>query len=224
MPTANIKIAPSILSADFAYLGDAVKAVEGAGAHQIHVDVMDGHFVPNITMGPVVVESVHKITELPLDVHLMVSQPENYVDAFAQAGASALTFHIEAVNNPSALIEKIRGRGLRAGVAVSPGTSLDAIRSLVSGIDIILVMTVEPGFGGQPLLKGSIDRVLQVRTWLTGAGSTADLTADGGINLDNARAVIDAGATVLVAGNSIFRTQLDSGESVKQFLKISVSP
>ncbi len=220
MRTATIRIAPSILAADFAKLGDAIKSVERAGAHQIHVDVMDGHFVPNISMGPVVVESIRKTTELPLDVHLMVSQPEKYVDAFKQTGANALTFHIEAVSDAATLVDTIRAKGLRAGVAVKPGTSLDAVHPLLKSIDIILVMTVEPGFGGQKFLDTSVDRIRSVRRLLAVAGSIADLTVDGGITTENARAVIDAGATVLVAGNSVFRTQTGAGKCVQQFLEI----
>ena len=211
----TLKIAPSILSADFARLGEEVAAVERAGADQIHVDVMDGHFVPNITMGPLVVEAVRRVSALPLDVHLMIEQPERHIEAFAKAGASALTVHSEATAQIERLLGQIRELGVRAGVAINPDTPLADISECVDSIDILLVMTVNPGFGGQAFIEGSIGKIERARKLLDRVESEADLSVDGGIGLNNARLATSAGANVLVAGSSVFKVDGGPAEAIK---------
>lgn len=202
---ASLKIAPSILAADFARLGEQIAAAEAAGADQIHVDVMDGHFVPNITIGPVVVEAIRRSTRLPLDVHLMISDPDRYLDAFAQAGANALTVHIEACAAIHRSLQTIHDLGLRAGVSLRPETAAEGLGGIIGRVDIVLVMSVDPGFGGQTFIEQSIERIEQVRAMLDSENPQADLAVDGGINDQNAGRVVRAGANVLVAGNAIFR-------------------
>jgi ribulose-phosphate 3-epimerase len=203
--SANVKIAPSILSADFARLGEQIAEVEAAGADQIHVDVMDGHFVPNITVGPLVVEAARRSTRLPLDVHLMISEPDRYLEDFARAGANALTIHIEACPDIHDSLQRIRAMGLRAGITLNPATPVADIRTVIADVDVVLVMSVNAGFGGQTFIEQSIGRIEQVRTMLDRVSSRADLAVDGGVNTEIAGRVIKAGATVLVAGNAIFR-------------------
>lgn len=202
---ANLKIAPSILAADFARLGEQIAEAEAAGADQIHVDIMDGHFVPNITVGPVIVEAARRSTRLPLDVHLMISEPDRYLEAFAQAGANALTVHIEVCQDIHDSLRRIREMGLRAGVTLNPGTPVTDIRKAVADVDVVLVMSVNAGFGGQTFIEESIDRLEQVRAMLDKENPQADLAVDGGINPETAGRVIRAGANVLVAGSAIFR-------------------
>jgi ribulose-phosphate 3-epimerase len=201
----NVKIAPSILAADFARLGEQIAAVETAGADQIHIDIMDGHFVPNLTMGPAVVEAVRRVTKLPLDVHLMVDQPDLFIEPFAKAGANALTFHIEIAQNAPQIIDDIHRLGLRAGIALRPSTDVERLTSVLPLVDIVLVMTVEPGFGGQGFLDVSPARIAQTRANLDAGKSSADLSVDGGIDQKTAGLVVRSGATVLVAGTSVFR-------------------
>lgn len=203
--TAPIKIAPSILAADFTRLGEQVATAEAAGADQIHIDIMDGHFVPNLSMGPFVVEAVRRVTALPLDVHLMIDNPDQFIEPFAKAGANALTFHIETAKNAQKTIEAIHALGLRAGLAIKPSTPLDSLIGLLPLVDIVLVMTVEPGFGGQGYIATSPERITQVRASLDAIHSQADLSVDGGIERHTAAQSVRAGANVLVAGTSIFR-------------------
>lgn len=220
MLRASIKIAPSILAANFGNLRAEISAVELAGADQIHVDVMDGHFVPNLSMGPVIVEGIRRVTKLPIDVHLMVSKPEMYVEPFARAGSNFLTFHIEVDGRHESIINRIHGEGLRAGVAIKPDTSLDDIRGLLNSVDLILVMSVDPGFGGQDFVESSLGRIQQLRSWLDETKSNADLSVDGGISLQNARDVVTAGANVLVAGSSLFHTVDGAGSALRQLRQV----
>ena len=200
----SVRIAPSILSADFARLAEAVARVEEGGADQIHVDVMDGHFVPNITIGPPVVAALRNVTALPLDVHLMISDPDRYLDAFASAGAAIITVHAEAVTHLHRTLTRIRQLGVKAGVAINPATPVEHIREVASEADLVLVMSVNPGFGGQTFIPRSVEKVAQVRALLHAAGATADIEVDGGVDTGNAAALTQAGATMLVAGASIF--------------------
>jgi ribulose-phosphate 3-epimerase len=202
MPARPVRIAPSILSADFSRLGDEIRAVEDAGADYIHVDVMDGHFVPNITMGPLVVAAVRKITKKPLDVHLMIAPADPYLTAFAKAGADIITVHAEAGPHLHRSLQAIRAEGKKAGVAINPATPVSAIAHVIDSIDLLLVMSVNPGFGGQSFIHDALDK-LQVARALVGE-RPIDIEVDGGINDETAARVARAGANVLVAGNSIF--------------------
>ncbi len=199
-----VRIAPSILSADFAYLGTAVEMAEAAGADVIHVDVMDGHFVPNITIGPMVVAALRKVTQLPLDVHLMIENPERYVEPFAQAGADVLTVHPEATPHLHRVLQQIRDLGVQAGVALNPATSEQSLRYVAHMLDLVLVMTVNPGFGGQDFLPEMLPKIAAVRGILDMAGRRAWLSVDGGINITTAPLVVAQGADHLVAGSAIF--------------------
>jgi len=202
----SVRIAPSILSADFARLADAVATVEAAGADQIHVDVMDGHFVPNITIGPPVVAALKRVTSLPLDVHLMIEHPEDYLDAFVAAGASIISVHAEVQPHLHRTLTRIRQLGAKASVAINPSTPIEAVRDVAHLLDQLLVMSVNPGFGGQKFIPESVDKVARARQMLAAAGSDAAIEVDGGVDSSNAAALVAAGATVLVAGASIFGT------------------
>lgn len=200
----SVRIAPSILSADFAHLGAAIERAEAAGADVIHVDVMDGHFVPNMTIGPPVVAALRKVTKLPLDVHLMIDTPERYVEAFARAGADVLTVHPEATVHLHQVLRQIRDLGIQAGVSLNPATPEAALRYIVGMVDLVLVMTVNPGFGGQDFLPEMLPKIAAVRRILDAAGSAAWLSVDGGINVETAPLVVAHGADHLVAGSAIF--------------------
>ena len=202
----RVRIAPSILSADFARLADAVATVEAAGADQIHVDVMDGHFVPNITFGPPVVAALRRVTRLPLDVHLMITDPDRYLEAFASAGASIITVHSEAVTHLHRTLSRIRQLGAKAGVAINPATPIDHVQEVAGDFDVLLIMSVNPGFGGQSFIPRSVAKVAAAKAMLAAAGSAADIEVDGGVDLTNAATLAGAGATMLVAGASIFGT------------------
>jgi len=200
-----IKIAPSILSADFASLGAEVAAAEAAGGDWIHVDVMDGHFVPNITLGPAIVKAIAPHTSLPLDVHLMIENPERYVEEFAKAGAAVITVHAEACVHLHRVIHLIKEYGIKAGVALNPGTPATAIQEVLDDVDLVLVMTVNPGFGGQAFISGTLNKIKQIRTWLNERGrQDVHIEVDGGIAADTAPLVVEAGADVLVAGSAVF--------------------
>lgn len=200
----HVYIAPSILSANFAYLGDVVKEAELAGADVIHLDVMDGHFVPNLTIGPMVVAAVRKVTDLPLDVHLMIDEPARYVVQFAQAGADFLTVHPEATRHFHRVLQQIRDLGVGAGVALSPATSESVLQYVLDMVDLVLVMTVNPGFGGQAFLPEMLPKIARVRRMLDATGSAARLSVDGGINVETAPLVVAQGADHLVAGSAVF--------------------
>ena len=201
---AEPKFAPSILSADFARLADAVIAVEKAGADWIHVDVMDGHFVPNLTFGPKMVADLHKATRLPLDVHLMIERPEDWVDRYADAGATYLTIHVEASHDVPGTLAAIRAGGVRSGLTLNPETPVDAVLPHLGLLDLALVMSVHPGFGGQKFIEGALDKVRAIRAALDRQKLKAELEVDGGVKPDNAARVVAAGATVLVAGSAVF--------------------
>ncbi|MHB0975645.1 MAG: ribulose-phosphate 3-epimerase [Candidatus Aquicultorales bacterium] len=205
MADGKVLIAPSILSADFARLGDQIREVEAAGADLIHVDVMDGHFVPNLTLGPLVVEAIRKETDLPLDVHLMIDNPEDFVEAFAEAGADMISVHVEATNHLHRLIQSIRAfPKVKAGVAVNPGTPMAQVTTVLGEVDFVLIMSVNPGFGGQEFIPSSIEKIASVRRGVEEKGLNVSIEVDGGIAVSTARAVIQAGAEILVAGSAIF--------------------
>ena len=201
------RIAPSILSADLSRLADEIAMLEAGGADWIHIDVMDGRFVPNLTFGAKVIESVRKLTELPLDVHLMVVQPENYFESFAEAGATGMTIHTEAAPHLQRQLARIRELGCLAGAAVNPATPLTAVAEVIDDLDLLLVMTVNPGFGGQEFIAGSLDKVRRARAMLDKAGSGAALEVDGGVDRTTIRPLWEAGADTFVAGNAIFTAE-----------------
>ena len=201
---AEPKFAPSILSADFARLAEAVQAVERAGADWVHVDVMDGHFVPNLTFGPKMVADLRKATRLPLDVHLMIERPEDWVDRYASAGATYLTIHVEAARDVAGTLAAIRARGVRPGITLNPETPVDTVLPHLGAVDLALVMSVRPGFGGQKFIESALDKVRAIRAALDQRRLGAELEVDGGIKPDNAARVAAAGATVLVAGSAVY--------------------
>jgi ribulose-phosphate 3-epimerase len=197
-----MRIAPSILSADFAALGEAIARVEAAGADQLHVDVMDGHFVPNLTLGPPVIESIRKRTRLPLDVHLMIEEPDRWVETYVKAGADYLTVHAEASPHLERILSQIREAGAKAGVALNPSTPPEVLEYVLEDLDLVLVMSVNPGFGGQSFIPTAYEKIRRLRTLL--GGRDVLVSVDGGVKVDNAEPLARAGATVLVAGSSIF--------------------
>ena len=190
----SVRIAPSILSADFAALGAAVAAAEAGGADLIHVDVMDGHFVPNLTIGPPVVAALHRVTGLPLDVHLMITDPDRYIDRFADAGAAAVSVHVETTPHLHRTLGHIRSHGLRAGVVLNPATAVSTLSEVAGEVDFVLVMSVDPGFGGQTFIPGSVAKITRVRRLLDEAGNRAPVEVDGGVDRGNAARVVEAGA------------------------------
>jgi ribulose-phosphate 3-epimerase len=200
----TIRLAPSILSADFANLGEAIASVTRGGADQIHVDVMDGHFVPNITIGVPVVKSLRKVTSLPLDVHLMITDPDRYLEAFIDAGANYLSVHVEVLPHLHRTIAQIKKLGGKAGVVLNPSTSVSAIEEIAADVDFVLVMSVNPGFGGQSFIPHSVKKIAAVRALLDAAGNAAPIEVDGGVDLTTVESVVSAGARWLVAGNAVF--------------------
>jgi len=198
------KIAPSILSADFSRLGEEIKAVEKAGADWIHIDVMDGHFVPNITIGPGPVKWLRKITRLPFDVHLMISNPERYIDSFAEAGSNIITIHAETARHLHRTIAQIKERSVKAGVSLNPATPLVQVEPILKDIDLLLVMSVNPGFGGQKFIESILPKIEQAREMVDAVSPDVIIEVDGGITLDNIRLVAEAGADVMVSGAAIF--------------------
>ncbi|NLC67553.1 MAG: ribulose-phosphate 3-epimerase [Clostridiaceae bacterium] len=199
-----IKIAPSILASDFSRLGEEIKKVEDAGADMIHVDVMDGHFVPNITIGPPVVKCLRSVTKLPLDVHLMITGPDKYINDFADAGADILCVHVECCWHLNRTIQAIKQRGIKAAVALNPATSLSTLDWVLQDVDMVLIMTVNPGFGGQAYIESCTEKIRQLRRIVNERYLHIDIEVDGGIGLDNIRKVTEAGANVIVAGSTIY--------------------
>jgi ribulose-phosphate 3-epimerase len=210
-----IKIAPSILSADFAKLGEEIKDVEKGGADYIHVDVMDGHFVPNITIGPLIVEAIRPITSLPLDVHLMIENPDQYIPAFAKVGADIITVHVEACPHLHRTIQLIKSHGIKAGVVLNPHTPVSMIEHLIEDIDMVLLMTVNPGFGGQRFIHSVLPKIKQVADMVRERNLNVEIEVDGGVNAETARLCIEAGANVLVAGSAVYN-QKDRAQAIRE--------
>jgi ribulose-phosphate 3-epimerase len=202
--TKKIKVAPSILSADFSRLGEEIRAVEAAGADIIHVDVMDGHFVPNITIGPVIVQAARKSTKLPLDVHLMITNPELYIADFAKAGANSLTVHVETGWHLNRLVQSIKELGIKAGVSLNPATPLASLDYILADVDMVLIMSVNPGFGGQAFIPSALDKIRSLRKKIDDLKLPVTIEVDGGVKSENAAEIVAAGADILVAGSAIF--------------------
>lgn len=202
-----IKIAPSILSADFSRLGDEIRAIEQGGADYVHVDVMDGHFVPNITIGPLVVAAARRVTRLPLDVHLMIENPDQFIPDFARAGADLIVVHVEAVTHLHRTIELIRSFGKKAGVSLNPATSLSTLDMILPDLDLVLLMTVNPGFGGQSFIESCLPKISHLRQRIDQLDKTIELEVDGGVKTDNIGKIAAAGADVFVAGSAVFGTE-----------------
>jgi len=218
----SIRIAPSILSANFAALGDEIRRVEEAGAHAIHVDVMDGHFVPNITVGPQVVRSIRKVTKLPLDVHLMITDPDEYIPAFVEAGANILTIHAEATVHLDRTLNFIRSRNVSVGVSINPATPLSAVEYAMGLADMLLIMTVNPGFGGQQFIPYTVEKIRRARQMIEERNHRCMIEVDGGIDSATVPPVVKAGAEMLVAGSAIFHAS-DPARKVKELLEIAAS-
>lgn len=214
------RIAPSILSADFARLADQVKTVEQAGADIIHVDVMDGHFVPNITIGPLVVKALRPVTKLPMDVHLMIENPDRYIEAFAKAGADYITVHVEACTHLHRVLQQIKELNVKAGVSLNPHTPVSMIKHVLDQLDLILVMSVNPGFGGQKFIPESLKKLNQTRDLIEKSGfRNIEIEVDGGVSMENIKEIANAGADILVAGSAIFASA-DPAKTTKEMLNI----
>jgi ribulose-phosphate 3-epimerase len=214
MTRRPVRISPSLLSCDFSRIAEEVRGIEAAGADWIHVDVMDGRFVPNITMGPVVVEAIKRVATKPLDVHLMIVEPEKYVEAFAKAGADVLTVHVEASPHLHRTLQQIRNAGAKPAVVLNPATPLSAVEEVLGEVEMVLVMSVNPGFGGQSFIESAVERVRRLRGMLDARGLDVDIEVDGGINAETAKRVVAAGATVLVAGSYVFGAK-DRAEAIR---------
>lgn len=212
----NIMLAPSILSADFSRLGEELKALEKAGADMAHIDVMDGRFVPNISIGPPVVRALRPHSPIIFDVHLMIVEPERYIDAFADAGADYLTIHIESTQRVGETLSRIRSRGVKPAITIKPGTPAKDVFPYLAEVDMVLVMSVEPGFGGQKFIPSAYDKLKELRTEINRRGLSVDLEVDGGVNLQNVRSIADAGANIIVAGSAVFEGGRIS-ENIKSF-------
>jgi len=213
------KISPSILSADFSRLGEELKRVEDAGADWIHIDVMDGHFVPNITVGPFILEAVRRVTSLPLDVHLMIERPEQYIPEFADAGADIITVHVEACTHLHRTIQAIKEKGKKAGVSLNPATPLVLVEDILNNIDLLVIMSVNPGFGGQKFIISVLDKIKRARQMIDKAGSKAYIEIDGGVKLDNIGDISFAGANIFVSGSGVFGTK-DYKRTIEEMKRI----
>lgn len=218
-----MKIAPSILSCDFSRLGEEIRAVEAGGADWIHVDVMDGHFVPNITIGPVITKGARRSTDLPLDVHLMIESPEEYLESFVEAGATFITIHVEACRNLTDTLDRIHSLGVKAGVAINPETPLEEIGRVLRQLDLLVIMSVNPGFSGQGYIPGSTEKVAAARSLLDRQNSSAELEVDGGVGASNAADLQSAGASVLVAGSAVYRHPEGPGAGVRTIREALIS-
>ena len=216
-----VEIAPSVLSADFANLAREIEQVESAGADVIHLDVMDGHFVPNITIGPPVVASIRKITRLPLDAHLMIENPDRYIDSFIRAGVNRLSVHVEADRHINRTLQHLRANGVRAGVAINPGTPLGALDEIFPWVDFILLMTVNPGFGGQKFIPSSLKKIRHLRDSIVLNRYPVRIEVDGGIDSGNLKDVLTAGAEIIVAGSAIFSSEKGASEAVREMKGIA---
>lgn len=212
-------LAPSVLSADFAKISEEIKLVEKAGADIMHLDVMDGHFVPNITFGPKMVNDINRITDLPLDVHLMITEPEKYISAFVKAGADWISVHYETAVHLNKLIQQIKDNGCKGGVVINPATTVEVLDEVLDKADFFLLMSVNPGFGGQKFIESSLDKARRLKEKIVSFGSKAFIEMDGGIGLDNMKTIKDAGVDVFVCGNSIFGAK-DTADAVKEMKKI----
>ena len=217
------KIAPSILSADFSRLGDEIRAVEAAGADYIHIDVMDGHFVPNITIGPLIVEAVRKVTTLTLDVHLMIENPDRYIPDFAAAGADIIVVHAEATSHLHRSIQLIKSLGKKAGVSLNPATPLNVLDYIMGDLDLVLLMTVNPGFGGQSFIDACLPKIHSLRAMLDRHGSEAELEVDGGVKPSNIARISHAGADVFVAGSAVFGVS-DYAATISEMKRLAQEP
>lgn len=211
-------LSPSILSADYAMLGEQIKMLDRAGAQYVHIDIMDGNFVPSISIGLPVIKSIRKCTDRMFDVHLMIEEPIRYIQEFADAGADIITVHAEACRHLDRTIDAIKERGLLAGVALNPATSIESIRYILPKVDMVLIMTVNPGFGGQELIPYTVEKVRELRQLLLKTGNKADIEVDGGVNLSNVETLLSAGANIIVAGNAVFSGDIE--ENVAGFLNI----
>ena len=218
MSAGSKKIAPSILSADFAYLADEIAKVTEAGADMIHVDVMDGHFVPNFTIGPPIVKAIRKVTRLPLDVHLMMTNPENYIHDFIKAGSNYITVHVETCPHLHRTIQSIKEEGVKAGVTLNPATPLSSVEEILGEVDLLLIMSVNPGFGGQSFIPSVLEKLRRARTMIDQRGAKVELEIDGGIKVENAAAIAQAGADILVSGSAIFQSK-DYKDTIQKMRK-----
>jgi len=217
-PAGSKKIAPSILSADFAYLADEIAKVTEAGADMIHVDVMDGHFVPNFTIGPPIVKAIRKVTRLPLDVHLMMTNPDDYIHDFIKAGSNYITVHVETCPHLHRTIQSIKEEGVKAGVTLNPATPLSSVEEILGEVDLLLIMSVNPGFGGQGFIPSVLEKLRRARTMIDQRGAKVELEIDGGIKVENAAAIAQAGADILVSGSAIFQSK-DYKDTIQKMRK-----
>jgi ribulose-5-phosphate 3-epimerase (EC 5.1.3.1) len=213
-------IAPSILSADFSRLGEEIKAIEKGNADWVHIDVMDGHFVPNITIGPLVVASIREITTLPLDVHLMIQDPDKYIEKFAKAGADIITVHVETSPHLHRSVQFIKDQGCKAGVSLNPATSLTMLDHILSEVDMVLIMTVNPGFGGQEFIPSVLPKIKRLREKINEKGIGVDIEVDGGVNINTISKVAQAGGNIFVAGNAVFTTP-DYGKTISELRRLA---
>jgi ribulose-phosphate 3-epimerase len=214
--TGHIKIAPSILSADFSRLGEQVAEAEAGGADMIHIDIMDGHFVPNLTFGSIVVQSIRSWTSLPFDLHVMMAEPDAFIPQFAKSGADSITVHAEACTHLHKVVQQIKEEGKRASVAISPATPISAVEEILDELDQVLVMTVNPGFGGQAFIESVVPKIARMRALLDERGLKTDLQVDGGVSVATANTVVQAGANILVAGSAVYNKDSTVAESIKR--------